>query len=257
MKSFYPGMEAVIDLTTSLELIELECPLNKIMTLVAKVLDINNTDELIENLRSLRTNAIECENIEEYHRIFVECWGMLESFLPPMFPSPTTDALKFLISPVFTMKQYFSKKELHPIGSGGCRVFAGPKGIGKTTMLSAFCTLCNLLTDHCEAIYWSYSGGSTDILITPLQLISFRLNVNINNCLTNLNDKKKMVVFLGDEVQDLYKEEETSLSPKEIKDRSERKKEIVKQMAVIGKSSMNVAFISGSSVNTVSFCLHP
>lgn len=240
---------------------------------IAKVKDILNMingtkkkgNKAVQHLRELRKKAIEAQTSEGYFDIFVETWDYMASTaakdLPfalfPRFPNPTTDSLRTLTNPVFIMKQYYDKKSTSVIGSGCCRLFTGPKGIGKTTLLSTFYVLTSLLTTHVVPVYWSYDrkGGNVD---DPTCWPSALTLSSPDRRLGKINESR-MILFLGDEIQEIYYKYRAlqQICSSDAQNLRNHLKDVISDLAVVGKSPSNLCFITGSSSNTCDLCLHP
>lgn len=237
---------------------------------------LNNADTtkspLMEKLTYLRMKAIECTRLQEYTDLYYEAWEYLSNSaidlslqFPKKYPTDTTCVLETLLQPVFSMKRYFRGEAGSGfIGSGSCQLLYGPKGIGKTTILAAFYCLVLLLTDHVVPVYWSYDNRNCqalDTMPTPRQLLLRRsqtLGLVESDCteeqvLTKLSDeKKKFIVVLADEIQELYEGASNNLPSLHG-----RKVTVIAELAAIGKSRFAVSYLAGSSVNTCDYSLHP
>eukprot|EP01031_Cornospumella_fuschlensis_P026560 gene26560-32098_t len=245
-------------------------PIAKVKDVLSKMNSDGEKHNAMQHLCELRDKAIHAHTSEEYFNVFVSTWDFMASttnlpfILFPRFPSPTTKFLRTLTNPVFIMKRYYEKKNTAVIGSGCCRLFAGPKGIGKTTLLSTFYVLVSVLTTHVLPIYWSYDrkGGNME---DPVHWPSVLTLCSPDRLLGPVNESK-MILFLGDEVQEVYykyRSLELYLSSTNAQVVSAANKlraqlkTVIADLAAVGKSPCNLCFITGSSSNTYELCVYP
>jgi hypothetical protein len=154
-------------------------------------------------MREFGQRAVNCADLMEYIGIFQQCWDFLARSdvnigvsLSPRFPTPTSDKLIDLITPVFKFKCMMDGRIPSVVGSGGNLVLTGPQGIGKPTMLSVCHVLCTLLAEHMWTVYYSYERNHCfDIgsLHTPVTLLSRKFAVSEQTLLSEAVSREKAI----------------------------------------------------------------
>jgi hypothetical protein len=193
-------------------------------------------------MREFGQRAVNCADLMEYIGIFQQCWDFLARSdvnigvsLSPRFPTPTSDKLIDLITPVFKFKRMMDGRIPSVVGSGGNLVLTGPQGIGKPTMLSVCHVLCTLLAEHMWTVYYSYERNHCfDIgsLHTPVTLRSRKFAVSEQTVLVKRSLGRRQSL-------------------------RDRKARIVHQLSQIARSPLGICFVAGSSVDTYSMAIHP
>eukprot|EP00742_Colponemidia_sp_Colp-10_P005116 GILJ01005464.1.p1 GENE.GILJ01005464.1~~GILJ01005464.1.p1 ORF type:complete len:286 (-),score=9.95 GILJ01005464.1:1443-2300(-) len=162
--------------------------------------------------------------------------------------------LKKILDPVHTMQLCFGLSLDTSIGTGCSTLITGPVGVGKSSiMIVAYVLLC-LLTDHVLPVYHEYSDAApwlmpldmlrdTSLLRLPHLVLASN---EAEQILFTLQEKQLMTVFFADEIQRLY-----------VPQPDPRQQAVVKQLALIGKSSFNIGVVSGSSIATEARALRP
>jgi hypothetical protein len=223
----------------------------------------------LKNLISLKKSINQENDLITFQNNFDSCWKLLSkpinqqifSFvLPPKFPVTSDLVLQTVLNPIWTMKMYYSAvsscgdedededdvEYLWPVGSGSSSIITGPKGCGKTSTLFVLYTILGGMCDWVVPLYWSYETHQMTKLSVYDLLEKVCPNMSQDYAPMATVNRSQMIVFLGEEVQNLYS-----------KSFVDRNIEIVSQIAGIGKSMNNIGIISGSSANIANFCLYP
>jgi hypothetical protein len=236
--------------------------------------DVQEQTASHQTAQSLRDRLETCDDRAIFVDICHEAWDFLSSneyirstfgfTLPPRFPSETTDAMSRILLPCFTLKQFLRNKQRNSVGTGSSAIYCGPVGIGKTTIMVVSCVIFMLFLDkYVIPVYWEFFKTGQEQR-TPLQLLSTEINQSFENVHQIFQyvqrDLKKGIVFFADEFHKLYEtipgdaDEETK---KTIRKTIEWSKEVVGQIASLGKDMHCFGVAAGSSRNTARWALHP
>ena len=220
--------------------------------------------------RDFRHSLGTCDNREQFVAIFHEAWDFLSTneyiratfgfTLPPRFPSETTDSMSSILMAVFTLKQFLRKKQRNSIGTGSSAIYCGPVGTGKTTIMVISCVMFMLfLDDYIISVYWEFFRGG-QVQWTPLELLATEVKQSVENMdeLFQLvqNDLERGIVFFADEFHKLY-EILPDNADEEAKKQMKWKRDVVGQIALLGKDMNCFGIAAGSSRNTAQWALHP
>ncbi len=248
------------------------------------------TSDWIMSLRSIAKNSIKSHTIvtsfDKFYNGFLDAWELMttaickEQFgfrLPCFYKSEGIEkVIKNILRPVWkmTIDFHYPHESYGVVGTGESTLIGGPVGVGKTTIQVSLFVLLFLLSDVALPVYVEYNTESAaslrqnkpfDVIRRYVQTLGIVTNIQTSSAskqeannllLHDISISKKMVIFFSDEIQCLYIKPTTNMSDAE-KDIRLAAKDIVFQIATIGKTAKHIGVASGSSQHLQNFALHP
>jgi hypothetical protein len=234
-----------------------------------KLLDDSSTpSQFLQELVKLKKSLADEMHVEGYLTSLLAVWKHMSSFeckeelgfhLPLIYVSSSLKSvLKRILAPVLSMRKYFvSTDGSQAVGTGSSTLLSGPLGVGKSTIFECLYVLLSLCMEHVVPVYYEYPRNLKD-LCTPKVCIQQALRLrrieptspadgDFDGFLSGIPEK--MVVFFGDDVQNLYAAVDHPFRTNaEIG---------VSQIASIGKHRFHIGVVCGSSRNTEAWVLYP
>ena len=230
---------------------------------LSKIEDGEFKDKLC-SLKNRFTNDM--NSLHHITTLFFEAWDLLSSKdakdhlrfqLPLNYRSQEVKyVIQSVLCAVYAQLSYFKRTRREGVNTGYSILLSGPVGVGKTTILVCLHALLILfLSEYVVSVYHEYKGLQFETLPHELVLRAMERDgiKTDEHCLHSLDHtvaylyrRNKMLVFFGDEIQLLY-----------THDTNNNTRDIVRQIARIGKATGHIGVCTGSTIDTISWAHFP
>ena len=247
----------------------LECSESTLLRTASAISDLSKIEdgEFKDKLCSLKNRFTnDMNSLDQITTLFLEAWNLLSSKdakdhlrfqLPLNYRSQEVKyVIQSVLCAVYAQLSYFKRTRREGVNTGYSILLSGPVGVGKTTILACLHALLMLfLSEYVVSVYHEYKGLQFETL--PHELVHRAMERDgieaDEHCLHSLDHtvaylyrRNKMLLFFGDEIQLLY-----------THDTNNNTRDVIRQIARIGKATGHIGVCTGSTIDTVSWAHHP